>query len=187
MTMKAFDVSDTAGASQYVKRRLAEGKSLSRAASVFIDIWPCQYSVLLDSDQESPNYERGGVCKSRASAIVELASILCQEVAMGDNSLVFEHALAEKGDSWIENVDQKPIYYGNDVYFTYDETNCSHSAVEQLIRIASTAQGFTAFVVSKTPGKELDEDLVRNLFGVIQTLRMLVVGVYDNETFLLVR
>ena len=111
-------------------------------------------------------------------------SLLATEVLLHRKAIIFEHALARRGDPFLAGLEARPTYYDDEVYFVLDEERPSRSGIERLIGKAFTAQGLTAFVVPKG-AVQSDEGQIRGIGRLSRSIDAIVVAAFDGETFVI--
>jgi hypothetical protein len=168
----------------YLEERLNRGGFLSQRVRSLFRQWKGQAYLLLPDDfgRLPQSYDHGGVCVG-GDSISMLAVFLSSEALLQHKAVVFEHALAKRGDPFLEKLENRPIYYRDEVYFVLNEETPPRASIEGLISDAFTAQGFTAFVVPRR-AVQIKEGQLQRTGWLCRAIDTIVVGAFDNETFL---
>lgn len=171
-------------AQRYLGDRLLQGLSFGCQVAELFPKWTGRYFLLLPEmlDSNFSDFRYGGVCQGIKTS--SLAEILHCEMQLHQKLVFFENALAKRGDGFLETMDSKPLFQGDEVYFAADESNSSLESLEKLIDRNITAQGFLAFLL---PNGLMKVGRCGNLIEMGELAALvdsIVVSALDNETFL---
>jgi hypothetical protein len=117
-----------------------------------------------------------------------LATMIQVETLLHAHAVVFELALARRGDELLKRLTVPLVYQEDDVYLVLTGEGSCPTMVEQAVDVALTALGIRAFVVPASRLRASDEAMVSfsDVKEVGDSVKSTIVGVFDNETFALV-
>ncbi len=110
-----------------------------------------------------------------------LAFFFQTEIGINGKIIILENPLANRGDFPSNQDDLRFVFAENEVYMELDEGTSGWNELHRHIDFALTAQGLIGYGFGH---KVSDELTTLSYDRLVERIEFLVVGVYDNETFL---
>jgi len=184
------NTSDVKGSERYLRQCLESGRVLSESVVKRLSAWKGRSCVIVPESvigNPPTDLRYGGFCR-RDEAIEALAAHLSDRVRLFGSAIVFEHSLARPGDAAVKRNPLQKLYLEDCVYFVAaHEEQTSFESMIQSIHSASTADAFRAFVlpIELLQDAALTKEDGQQLNALAASVESIVVGVFDNESFLI--
>lgn len=131
-----------------------------------------------------PPLDQGGVGVGDA-VLPALAQFLSFEAVVHDKTIVVEHMLAKRGDPFISALPINPTYLRQSVLLMIEAEAALPERIEAALSHCFTALGLAAFVAPRRVVSQVEELGDLDAQRLCEAIEAVVVGVFDNETFLL--
>lgn len=142
------------------------------------------YILLSNNDTENFIYDEG--CSYAEGDIFKaMAQILYVESLLHKKAIIIENTLAQITDPYIAELPIAPFSYENGVLFALERDGLTYSSVENALTTCFTAVGLSAFLLPEGLIKTSENKEITNPKTLCKAIETIIVGIYDNETFLM--
>lgn len=142
------------------------------------------YILLSNNDTENFIYDEG-YSYAEGDIFKAMAQILYVESLLHKKAIIIENTLAQITDPYIAELPIAPFSYENGVLFALERDGLTYSSVENALRTCFTAVGLSAFLLPEGLIKTSENKEITNPKTLCKAIETIIVGIYDNETFLM--
>jgi hypothetical protein len=114
-----------------------------------------------------------------------MAQILSVECLLHRKALIIEDTLGQITDPFVGALPVTPFSYENGVLFVFEKESLTHSSIENALEICFSAVGLSAFLLPEGLIKTSEKNEITNPKTLFKAIETIIVGIYDNETFVM--
>ena len=142
------------------------------------------YILLSDDDIENFRYKEGR-SYAQGDIFKAMAKILYVESLLHQKAIIVEYALEQITDPVVTGLPISPISYENSFLYALERDSLSYSSIESALNLCFSAMGLTAFLLPEGLIEISENKEIINSGALCKAIETIVVGIYDNETFLM--
>jgi hypothetical protein len=187
--LKFYDVTGNRGAQRSIIDQLEEGMTLSAKIRPKVDFSRGRLiAALPDAIRPSPslNFAETLNFPADSSYLPYIASIIKVFIADQTQAVLVHDTISSKRDEWLQNYEwrSRAVFYNDEVYWRLIGPEVSDKEVEAILGYA-TLFPFSAFLYM--PGRQETKSVLddADIDEVIRTLAGIIVGAFDEDSFLI--